>query len=549
MAKPRVLALIPLITLSTPAHMSESTQVPPFRFNQDKCEVLIASRDLWPYSAPAPGPLDGSNTFDKEGVSIRIIGGVAYDHPVLQAQFMLTRLSSYLHNHDPLYLERIKAHGDRLLKNSVLSRGAMYLPYPFDWALHGNKDNVIKAPWYSAMAQGQALSAFVRLYEVTGEQRYRIAADQLFASFKNLKSTGMPWTVNVDDEGYLWFEEYARDVGADRSVNGHIFAIYGLWDYYRITASEEAKQLFCGGVTAVHGHLQKFRNPGWISRYSLANPQYLYASYHTVHVGQLYQLYNLTGSAHFAVAGDEFIEDYPASQHGGRGYLSRGVHKTLTVDSSGTILDSREISLTAPESVSMSSRQRLKGHEGIWLKVASGTIGGRWVRETEGVSFVKLGTETYNFSPVRLVRFSKGTHRGYQFNSLGQPSESKEFTLTAASAAHVSQRTVMNGVTYFRVVDGVWRDYWVREQPDKEVRAEIERFSPVRLIQFARGTYTGYQYDESGRVIRSKSFALKSDSAAHVNQRSVISGATRFYVTDGVWRDYWIPVGAGIRVM
>ncbi|WP_203136300.1 D-glucuronyl C5-epimerase family protein [Microbacterium sp. JZ31] len=197
-------------------------------YRQNAYAIRELPQSMWPYIAAGPGPLEGTNTYDDEGVSVRVVGGEEFDHPVLQAQFMLTRLSSYGHNGDPEYLARIIAHAERLIDNAVIARDAMYLPYPFDWALHGDRSDMMIAPWYSAMAQGQALSAFVRLYEATGNERYRTVADQLFASFKNLRAAGSPWTVNVDDEGYLWFEEYAKDPGADRSVNGHIFAIYGV---------------------------------------------------------------------------------------------------------------------------------------------------------------------------------------------------------------------------------------------------------------------------------------------------------------------------------
>ena len=58
-----------------------------------------------------------------------------------------------------------------------------------------------------------------------------------------------PWTLFVDRHGYLWFEEYAGDTKPLLVLNGHMFAIFGVWDYYQLTQSAKAKRLFDGGVT------------------------------------------------------------------------------------------------------------------------------------------------------------------------------------------------------------------------------------------------------------------------------------------------------------
>ncbi|MEB3369924.1 D-glucuronyl C5-epimerase family protein [Saccharopolyspora mangrovi] len=266
--------------------------------------------DSWPYNASAPKPLDGKEIYDEEGVSVRVINGRRYNHPVLQAQFMLTRLSSYRHNHDPAYLTRVEAHAKRLATTAVHSRGALYLPYPFEWPLHGDQSNVMKPPWFSAMAQGQALSAFVRLYEVTGKQQYREIADGLFASFKNLKRPGVPWTVDVDDRGYLWFEEYAKEPGADRAFNGHVFATYGLYDYYRLTRDAQVERLMQGGLTAAAEYMWHIRQPGQASRYCLTH-HHSYPQYHAVHVEQLAMMFAMTAAPEFDRARDAFTADFP----------------------------------------------------------------------------------------------------------------------------------------------------------------------------------------------------------------------------------------------
>ncbi|WP_344173315.1 D-glucuronyl C5-epimerase family protein [Pilimelia columellifera] len=433
-------------------------------FRRTNYQVLAITPDKLPYHANGAGPLDGTWTYDRHGVSVRVIGGRAFDHPVLQAQFMLTRLSSYRHNGDPRYLARVEAHAERLLANAVHSTGAIYFPYSFDWALHGDRSDLMVAPWYSAMAQGQALSAFVRLHAVTGKTRYADAVEKIFNSFTVRRGAGTPWTTDVE-RGYLWFEEYAKHPHPDRAFNGHIFAIYGVYDYLRSRRSEVATALFQGAVTTVAAHLSNLRQPGWLSRYCLSHPGHAYTDYHTVHVAQLYQLFRMTGDATFAVHADRMLDDYPAAQLGGRGYLAAGSHQALRLDSGRRVVEVRSFRLPAAEAIAIGSRHRVRGSAGVWLRVDSGTAAGHWIRELHAKAFVKLSTDSHEFVPSRLVRFQAGTYVGFTFNRYGARETSKPFRLHAASHARSTRRTVMNGATYFLIADGVWSGRWMPAQP------------------------------------------------------------------------------------
>ena len=68
------------------------------------------------------------------------------------------------------------------------------------------------APWYSAMAQGEALSLFSRLWAVTKEPAWRQAAEQTLTSLSLGPAAGQPWCSHVDEAGHLWLDEYPRDL-------------------------------------------------------------------------------------------------------------------------------------------------------------------------------------------------------------------------------------------------------------------------------------------------------------------------------------------------
>ena len=107
-------------------------------------------------------PLVDDGVHDAQGVRMFLIGTTQFNHPVAQAQYGLANLSSYALTNNATFLNRAIAQANRLLSLKVASRGAWFFPYPFNFALHGIAADTMVAPWYSGMAQGQALSLFVR---------------------------------------------------------------------------------------------------------------------------------------------------------------------------------------------------------------------------------------------------------------------------------------------------------------------------------------------------------------------------------------------------
>ncbi len=244
--------LIPPIQAAT-----ADARVGPHRFHVDPHTLQTVPESMLAYNGStivAPyGDRDSSGAF-----IYRHTDGRWYDHPVGQAQYVVNMLRN--HRLDPRqeYLDLAVANADRLLKRAVRHGGAIFFPYGFDYALHGR--GTMKAPWYSGMAQGVALSGFVRLWELTGEQKWRDAADQTYRSFLISRQAGAPW-VTVVDNGLLWFEEYPW-TPYDHTYNGHNFATYGLYDYWRITGSRDAELLTLGAITTSRPRVGHGSGPG-----------------------------------------------------------------------------------------------------------------------------------------------------------------------------------------------------------------------------------------------------------------------------------------------
>ncbi len=235
--------------------------------------------------------------------------GRTYDHPVRQAQAVVNMLRNHALTDDERYLELATANAERLLTHADPLDDAIFFPYPFDFYLHGR--GMLHAPWYSGMAQGIALSGFVRLYRLTDEDRWLDAAHATFRSFLQPPTDTRPWVTLVAGD-LLWFEEYPWRP-ADHTYNGHVFAIYGLYDYWQLTGDEDAHRLLMGGLTTARAVVPLMRVPGEASRYCLARwclaAGVQSGKYHAIHVGQLRQLYRMTGERRFEDLADVLEAD------------------------------------------------------------------------------------------------------------------------------------------------------------------------------------------------------------------------------------------------
>ncbi|NLG21021.1 MAG: hypothetical protein GX555_06245 [Actinomycetales bacterium] len=288
----------------------------------------LVPTDLLPYAREERTVVDltaPEPTTDDDGVlqvTWKDHDGPVY-HPVNTAAYGLSLLESYRVTGEQDYLDRAAANASALLAGAESDAdGALWFPYRFDYELHQDRDLLMEAPWYSGMAQGQGLSLLVRLHEEMGEERWLAAADSVFASFGTDHAAGEPHFTLVDECGHLWFEEYVDDlVEPTHVVNGHIYAMFGLYDYAQAYGSPEAERLFDAAATTVAEQFPRYRLEGNISFYCAA--RYCHVSrwqpphYHRGVAAQLDALHRMTGAAIFAEHAETFRADYEVSGEDG----------------------------------------------------------------------------------------------------------------------------------------------------------------------------------------------------------------------------------------
>lgn len=412
-------------------------------------------------------PRGGWGTRDSTGVRMFVWPGETkqWNHPVGQAQYAIHNLNSYRLTKDPVYLETARKNAQRLVDRRVESAGAWYYPYDFNFSVHGDTTQMLRAPWYSAMAQGQALSAFVRMFEATNDPQWRLAADATFLSLLQAPDSTAPFSSRVDTKGRLWFEEYPRYPVADSEMvlNGHIFAMYGLHDYWQLTKDDNARKLFLGGLSTIERSvLTEYRRPTWLSVYSLRH-QVNTHSYHRIHIGQFLVLWRLTKDNRWVEAATAFRNDYPTEQQTGQLRITPKVRTIYKISSTGGIASSRTVSFARLTGAPYDRRQRLQGGP-IAYRVTAGAYAGWWFPEGYGVAWGLGAIDQHGYFPETPVVFRGGTtFTAYRLDSAGNVAGSKTLTIssTRVSGAPTRYSGVVLGRPSYYFYSGAFAGYWV----------------------------------------------------------------------------------------
>lgn len=280
----------------------------------DEANALLDPNAPAPYSDRPPVDVRASTqALDVTGLRVyrEKTTGLRADHPVVYAQYGISALLEYHRTGDALWLKRAERQAERLIEMRTLRGEAWWYAYPFDWTY---SDRTLHAPWWSAMAQGQALSLFVRLNDVDPQTRWDAAIEGTWKSFLQSRSSSRQWS-SVVINGHLYFEEYAGDQKPLQVLNGQIFAMFGVYDYWRLTADADAERLLRGSTATVLDMMPKIRKPGDVSYYCVQatfcqGRLWQNQKYHVIHSWQLDTLQTLTGVEAFGVWADTLRADW-----------------------------------------------------------------------------------------------------------------------------------------------------------------------------------------------------------------------------------------------
>jgi hypothetical protein len=234
--------------------------------------------ELLPRDWRSPYPLD------RHGVPlVQYASGPAYN-PVTTAQYGLAQWTIGRRFHARPRIRVALRMADWLVRRQEQSSGTWL--YRFDYTAPGA--GLLRRPWSSALAQGQALSLLRRAYHRTGARRY---LDAIGRALRPLRISVPRGGLLRRWHGLPFYEEYPTAAAPTYVLNGFQQTLLGLYDVADV--SPVAARLFGRGIKTLVCMLPLYDLGDGRSTYSLAHlywasaPQPATPSYHLSHVGML----------------------------------------------------------------------------------------------------------------------------------------------------------------------------------------------------------------------------------------------------------------------
>ena len=194
------------------------------------------------------------------------------------------------------YLEKFFKHADFLVEN-LTERGkcGVWLVH-FPWIA---PCCLCKPPWISGMYQGLGLSTMVRAWMISKNEKYLVTAQRALLSFEVPVSKG--GVLQVDKKGFWWYDEYACTRRAN-VLNGFLFALIGIYEYYDASKDPKALILFNNGIKTAMQYMDKYDLNFPVFKWSKYDDKLIFYSgpkYHNWHVKQLIKIHEVTRDKEF----------------------------------------------------------------------------------------------------------------------------------------------------------------------------------------------------------------------------------------------------------
>lgn len=289
------------------AYLTRNKSQLTFWHGEPKLNENFEPGKLGEYYMPFIAKADYPGYYDDKGIPmLDYHGAVGLQYnPIAIAQYGLGNYNLYSRTMEENRRSKFLNVADWLVRNLEETPYATRVwHHHFDWEYRDK----LKAPWYSALAQGQGLSLLVRAHHETGNDCYLKAASDVFDTFKKDFKTG--GVTRTDNNGYMWFEEAIVNPPT-HILNGFIWATWGVYDFFLYTRDREAESLFNAAVKTLRDNLSQFDTGYWSLYEQSSTLMKMLASpfYHSLHIVQLQVMHKLTGEPvfkHFADRWDTY---------------------------------------------------------------------------------------------------------------------------------------------------------------------------------------------------------------------------------------------------
>jgi len=146
-------------------------------------------------------------------------------------------------------------------------------------------------PFTSGMSSGRAIAAFTRAFRFFHDSLYLLEARELLRGFHiPVEDSGFTFK---SDEGW-WYEEFAfPQTATPRILDGHIYALLGVHEYWKATKDDSALFIFEQGIRSLEKQLPAFDAGGGQLFYD-AEKHLADQHYHELLVGLMKELGDIT---------------------------------------------------------------------------------------------------------------------------------------------------------------------------------------------------------------------------------------------------------------
>src|SRR4051812_22072056 len=139
--------------------------------------------------------------------------------------------------------------------------------------------------------------------------------------------------------------------------------------------------------------------------------------------------------------------------------LEAGPQTGVTFDAAWRVATRRTVTLARPVAVTASVRSS-RPATGTWLRLTSGTLAGRWVRESR-VAYVPAIVDVRPFTSPRSATLQPGAWERYRFDAGGALVEARGEQAIAPTSVTFDRSAMIRGARHVRVASGAWAGWWL----------------------------------------------------------------------------------------
>lgn len=237
--------------------------------------------------------INRNRVFDKDGIPLY---QEKYYNLVQIAQYGLSEFGYYSNTGKKDHLDHAKKVCEWLVHHQDEKTG--FWTYHFEYT--HNSTGCFMKDWACAMGQGQAASLLTRMWRIDQDEKYLVAAHNAFNMFDVPVEQG---GLLAKFDGHPFYEEYPTNPHSF-TLNGMIFATFGLYDYLQVKEDDRIEKLWKDGVKTVEYVLPLY-DDDIFSNYDLTHltarvvPKVKGDKYHILHISLLQNLESVAPSPTF----------------------------------------------------------------------------------------------------------------------------------------------------------------------------------------------------------------------------------------------------------